>query len=251
MKVTILGSGTGIPHPHRASPGLVVELGDATALVDPSSGSLHRMVCAGLPLERLRWVVISHFHPDHTAEIVPLLFALRNPKFASAGPFCLIGPPGLRDHYRSLEEVYGDWVRLSPGRLSFQETLDGEVSLSGCLLRTAPVDHVAPSLGMRFVDARGGVLTYSGDSDYCPRLVDLARDADVAILEASHPRVLKVPGHLDPELAGRVAVEAGVKRLVITHMYPSCDDHDLLAEVRQSGFDGEADVAFDGMRITI
>ena len=79
MKITILGSGTSIPHPHRASPGLAVELPEGVALIDPSPGSIHRMVGHGLSFPALRWVLFTHFHPDHTGDLVPILFAMCNP----------------------------------------------------------------------------------------------------------------------------------------------------------------------------
>jgi ribonuclease BN (tRNA processing enzyme) len=201
VKVTILGSGTAIPHPQRASPGLAVELGEATALLDPSAGTLHRMARSGLALDRLRWVVFSHFHPDHTGDLVPLLFALRNTQYCPPRPLMLIGPPGLGDLHRALEGVYGHWVRLSADQVSVVEIQDEELSLDGWSLRAAPVEHADPSIGLRLTDLEQRVVVYSGDSDYCASLVELARDADLAVLEASYPGSSKLAGHLTPQLA--------------------------------------------------
>jgi ribonuclease BN (tRNA processing enzyme) len=251
VKVTILGSGTCIPHPQRASPGLAVEVGEATALLDPSAGTLHRMAQRCLSLDRLRWVAFSHFHPDHTGDLVPLLFALRNSQDSPPRPLTLIGPPGLGELHRALEGVYGHWVRLPDGVLSIVEIQDEELSLEGWRLRAAPVEHADPSVGLRLTDRDGGVVVYSGDSDYCANLVELARGADLAVLEASYPGSSRMAGHLTPQLAGRVAREAGVSRLVLTHMYPACDGHDLLSEVRLSGFAGQAEVAYDGQRLEV
>ena len=58
-------------------------------------------------------------------------------------------------------------------------------------------------------------------------------------------------GHLTPQLAGKAAREAGVRQLIITHLYPICDDYDLLSEIRTSGYEGPAEVAYDGMKIEL
>ena len=251
MKITILGSGTSIPHSRRAPPGFVVDLQETLALVDPGAGSLHRMAQVGFQLDRLGWVLATHFHLDHTGDLAPLLFALRNSQFDGAPPLTLVGPPGLVDHLRALQRVYGDWVRLPPGRLRFEEVLQGEVALPGCRLQVFPVRHADPSIGMRFTGGDGRIFAYSGDTDYCPELVELSREADLALFEASFPGPLKVDGHLTPELAGRAAREAGVRRLILTHLYPVCDEFDLLAELRLSGYTGPSEIAFDGMRIEV
>ena len=251
MDVVILGSGTSIPHPHRASPGIALALPGGIGLIDPSAGSLHRMARAGLEFQRLSWVAISHFHPDHTGDLVSLLFAARNPHYPTPARLRLIGPPGLADHYRALAGVYGHWIRLGEDRLTIQEIDNGELSLEDCRLTVAPVDHAQPSIGMRLTTSAGRVLAYSGDSDYCSALVELARDATVAVLEASHPTKHKLSGHLTPGLAGRVAAEAGARRLVLTHLYPLCNESDLLEEVRKAGYAGPAEIAGDGLRLAV
>ena len=251
MLITILGSGTSIPHPQRASPGLVIRFDKTSVLVDPSSGSLHRAERYATPVKSIDYVLISHFHPDHTGDLAPLLFALRNTEYFGSKKLTLIGPPGLKDFHRGLLDFYGDWVRLEPDRLTLQEICDQELKFSGWSLRSLPVAHTDSSLGYRFTDSQGKVFTYSGDTDYCPELIELARDADAALIEAAQPSQLKMEGHLTPRLAGKVAQEAGVQQLIITHLYPVCDDYDLLSEIRSSGYAGPAAIARDGMEITL
>ncbi|MDA2934507.1 MBL fold metallo-hydrolase [Acidobacteria bacterium AH-259-D05] len=251
MNITILGSGTSIPHPQRASPGLVIRVNKTTILVDPSSGTLHRAERYGTAVKNIDYALISHFHPDHTGDIGPLLFALRNAEYFGSKKLTLIGPPGLKDFHRGLLELYGSWIRLDPDRLTLQEIRDHELKFSGWSIRSLPVVHTDSSLGYRFTDSKGKVFTYSGDTDYCPELIELARDADAALIEAAQPSQLKVEGHLTPKLAGKVAQEAGVQQLIITHLYPICDHYDLLSEIRSSGYTGPAAIARDGMEITL
>ena len=251
MHITILGSGTSIPHPRRASPGLVIRLDGTTILVDPSSGSLHRAERYGTKTKSIDYVFISHFHPDHTGDIAPLLFALKNSEYFKARKLTFIGPAGLKEFHRGLLDFYGNWIRLEPGRLEVQEIGDDQLEIGSWSVRSLPVVHTENSVGYRFTDSRGKVFTYSGDTDYCPQLIELARNADTALIEAAQPSPLKVEGHLTPQLAGKVAREAGLRRLIITHLYPVCDAYDLLSEIRSSGYEGPADIAHDGMKIEL
>lgn len=205
MQITILGSGTSIPHPRRASPGLVIQLDDTTVLVDPSSGSLHRAERYGTATRDIDYVFLSHFHPDHTGDIAPLLFALNNSEYFEARTLTLVGPSGLKEFHRGLLDFYGSWIRLEPDRLEIQEIEDDQLKFKDGSVSSLPVVHTDNSVGYRFTNSRGKIFAYSGDTDYCPELVTLATDADAALIEAAQPSSLKVEGHLTPRLAGKVA----------------------------------------------
>jgi ribonuclease BN (tRNA processing enzyme) len=92
---------------------------------------------------------------------------------------------------------------------------------------------------------------YSGDSDECLPLVELAREADLAVIECALPTEKKLRGHLTPDAVGRIAAQAQPCRLLLTHMYPACDGHDLLSGVREAGFHGRAELATDGLSIEL
>lgn len=251
MHITILGSGTSIPHPQRASPGLAIQIGKTVILVDPSSGSLHRAERYGIKIKNVSHVFISHFHLDHIGDIAPLLFARKNPIYFEAEKLTLIGPPGLKQFYRKLVDLHGNMVRLASSNLEIREIGTERLKFSNWAVRSLPVVHTKNSVGYRFVDSTGTVFTYSGDTDYCPALIKLSTNADAALIEAAQPSQLKIKGHLTPQLAGKIAQEAGVRRLVITHLYPVCDGYDLLEEIRDSGYEGPADIAFDGMKFRL
>ncbi|MDA2938365.1 MBL fold metallo-hydrolase [Acidobacteria bacterium AH-259-A15] len=251
MRVTILGSGTSIPHPERSSPGFVIRFDRTAILVDPSSGSLHRAEKYGTPIKDIDCVLFSHYHPDHTGDLGPLLFALKNPEYFDVKKLTLIGPPGLEDLHRGLLDLYGSWVQLEEERLKIREIYDDQLKFPDWTVRSLPVLHTKNSVGYRFIDSQGKVFAYSGDTDYCKDLLELTEAADAALIEAAQPSELKVEGHLTPKLAGKVAQRAGVRQLIITHLYPVCDDYDLLAEIRSSGYQGPAAIARDGMEIRL
>ncbi len=89
---------------------------------------------------------------------------------------------------------------------------------------------------------------YSGDTDVSENLVSLAQNADIKICEGSLPDAIKVPGHLTPSLAGQMATQAGVKKLVLTHFYPQCNDADIVSECRKT-YAGPLVLAEDLMRM--
>jgi len=113
-----------------------------------------------------------------------------------------------------------------------------------------PMAHIETSIGYRITGADGATVAYSGDTDFCENAVGLARDADLLICEAAFPDAMKVKGHLTPSLAGRIAVEAGVKRLLLTHFYPECESIDVEAQCRRT-YDGPLILASDLMVVDV
>jgi ribonuclease BN (tRNA processing enzyme) len=93
--------------------------------------------------------------------------------------------------------------------------------------------HLPGSVGYRidFKDVKS--IAISGDTDYCRNIVELAFEANLLILECSFPDETKVEGHLTPSLAGRIALESRCKRLLLTHLYPICDQFDIQKECEQ------------------
>ena len=112
------------------------------------------------------------------------------------------------------------------------------------------MDHNPESIAYRVEIPGGASVVYSGDTDYCDTLIELARDADLLICEAALPDDLKVGGHLAPSLAGRVAAAARVHQLMLTHFYPQCDQADIVSQCRQT-YSGPLLLAEDLMHIEL
>ena len=109
--------------------------------------------------------------------------------------------------------------------------------------------HSEGAIGYRF-ELNDKIFVYSGDTDFCEGIIALSRNADVLLLECSFPDEMKVKGHLTPSEAGKIASKAEVDRLILTHLYPPCDEVDIL-EVCRREFDGEIKLAEDLMRVEI
>jgi len=249
MKLYILGSGCALPSPRRGSPGLALIVEEELILIDTGSGSLRMLGRLGLPLASLRFLIYSHFHPDHIADLVPLLFALRTGVF-SISTLTVIGPPGLPELWQGLREIYKELIVPKGVGIRLIEAERGELSFDNFSLKISPVLHTDSSLAYRFTDKRGKSLVYSGDTDYCEAIVSLAKEADLLVLECSFPEGKKEPGHLTPTLAGRIAREASAKVLLLTHFYPVVDRSPILREVKRE-FSREVILAEDGMVVPI
>jgi ribonuclease BN (tRNA processing enzyme) len=252
--VTILGSGTCVPSLKRSSCAVILEIDSAKVLFDSGPGTMHRLLSAGIEIFDIDIICYSHFHPDHTGELVPFIFATKYPDSNRRNKVLTItGGKGFLSFINRLKDVYGNWMELPEGILRFVE-LDSNgrdsQSFASFTMETMSMNHREESLGYRITDSDGKSIVYSGDTDTNKNLVSLASGADLLICESAMPDELKVPGHLTPSLAGDMATRAQVKKLVLTHLYPECDRVDLRAQCRKT-YHGPLLIAEDLMRIEV
>jgi ribonuclease BN (tRNA processing enzyme) len=254
MEVTILGSGTAVPLAERASPSVAILIEDQFLLLDIGPGTVRQLAIAGLHHEDIDSIGISHFHPDHTADLIHLIFATRYPPILNKRkPFTIIGPKGFNRFLELLKRPYGDWLDLPDGLMKIEELNTGgkdKKEFDNFALLSAPLDHTPQSLGLRVEDNSGRVVVYSGDTGYCEAIVDLARGADLLILESSFPDGEEIAGHLTPSQAGSIATRSGVKRLLLTHFYPECLKSDIETQCRKT-YQGELILPVDLMSLSV
>jgi ribonuclease BN (tRNA processing enzyme) len=233
---------------------VLIEHGQTKLVLDLGAGTMRRLLEAGVRISEVTQILISHLHPDHTGEFVSFLFATKYPEnLRRRTPFRIVGAPGLRDFYERLKGAYGDWIVLEENLVEIVELSNAgpDRCYSGELeIVSLPMNHIPSSLGYRVTLPGGFAVAYSGDTDYCENLVSLAKGADLFICESALPDDQKVTGHLTPSLAGEIATRAGVKRLVLTHFYPECDDADIEGQCRKN-YTGRLDLAQDLMSIDI
>jgi ribonuclease BN (tRNA processing enzyme) len=250
MNLFVLGSGTCVPTVERGPSGLALTLESHLVLFDGGSGSLRQLARLGLDFRRVDYLCLSHFHPDHVSDFVPLLFAMNyTVDFTRSLPLHVVGPKGLKDFYDQLHGIFGRWIEAQSYPLFFHEAEESHFSFPDFEIRTLPMNHSAMSVGFQ-LRGQGRSLVYSGDTDYCANIVRLGRGADLLALECSFPDERKKEGHLTPSLAGRIAREASCQKLLLTHFYPVFQNHDILAECRREFF-GQIILAEDGMELTI
>jgi ribonuclease BN (tRNA processing enzyme) len=252
MNITVVGSGTVVPCLERRQSCVVVRAGGQTLVFDLGSGAVRGMLGSGLDPLAVDRIFFTHFHPDHTVDVVPLLFAINYgaPEKRTL-PLYLTGPEPFLPFWGSVMEVWGKWMTGDHATLvsELPQECPSPIDLPGCRISWAPAEHRRESIAYR-LDAEGGAFVYTGDTEYCLSVVELARGADTLLIECSFPDEAPVPGHLTPSGVARIASEAGVRRVVLTHIYPAAEVKDLVTEVGR-GFEGEILIAEDGLELEV
>jgi ribonuclease BN (tRNA processing enzyme) len=231
-----------------------MQIGAACLLFDSGPGTLRRLLEAETTIFDLGYIFYSHFHPDHTAELVPLIFATKYPDGGRRqSALTITAGRGFSDFFEKLKAVYGKWIELPPGLLEIVE-LDNSSrdkrNFQNFTVESAPVEHNPESIAIRITSADRSSVVYSGDTDYSENLIELAKDADLLICESAMPDSMGVKGHLTPSMAGEIASRAGVRRLILTHFYPDCEYVDIAQECRKN-YRGPLLLAEDLMQITV
>lgn len=195
--------------------------------------------------------MLTHLHPDHTGDLVSLLFALANPVGPQrAGELPIWGPEGAAKLLEGLRSVYGRWAEPRGGPLALSALADGASFALGALtVRAFSVVHMKGSFALRF-EAGGRVIAFSGDSGPCPGLERAAQGADLFLCECASREGDTYKGHMGPIDVGRCATAAGCREVVLTHLYDGIDEEATLATVREH-YAGPVRLGEDGLRIDL
>jgi ribonuclease BN (tRNA processing enzyme) len=247
MKVTVLGGGGAWPTAGQACSGYLVEHDGYRLVLDPGYATLPQLL-KHTAAEHVDAVLITHGHPDHCADLNPLLRAralgeapppalpVRTLPGAVDAVLALDNPRMLADAYALSEFTAGDRFEVGP-----------------FLVDTWALPHFVPNAGLRLT-AGGRVLAYTGDTGPSPDIAVLAREADMLLAEATFPEQVPFSGDA-PYLstarqAGHHATRAGVGRLVLTHLWPGTDP--AAARAAADGvFPAALDVAMPGLTIDL
>lgn len=254
ISVTILGSGTCVPSLRRSACSVLIKIKNEALLFDSGAGTMRRLLEAGIEIYDISYVFYSHFHPDHTGELVPFLFSNKYPDGTRRQiPITFVAGKGFCAFYDKLKAVYGHWIELGPGLINVVELDNTNYDtrrFDFFKVESVPVIHSEESIAFKITSLGGTSVVYSGDTDFSDNLVALSQNTDLLICEAALPDSLKVKGHLTPSLAGQIASNAQVKQLVLTHFYPECDDVDIEKECRKT-YSGPLIIAEDLITIEL
>jgi ribonuclease BN (tRNA processing enzyme) len=239
-ELIIIGSGTGIPSLRRGSPGLVVLSDSSTLLVDSGPGALRKMLEVRITYQDIDVLLYTHIHPDHVSDLVHVLFACKYAELPREKELLCIGGPGFKSYFEKLKSLYGSWIEPQSYRLTVKEVSQEPLEESSLPLLyrdlrilSKPMAHISDSVGYRIELKDGKSIAISGDTDYCQNIIDLAFGVDLLVLECSFPDGKKVEGHLTPSLAGRIAIESRCKKLLLNHLYPVCDQFDIVGQCKK------------------
>ncbi|MBI3713142.1 MAG: MBL fold metallo-hydrolase [Burkholderiales bacterium] len=281
MRLILLGTAGGpTPKKNRAAPSQVILINEVAYVVDCGNGVAQQLAKAGIKLSAIRHVFVTHHHSDHNADYGNLLLLAWAADLDHRVDTW--GPPPLQRMTRQFLALNDTDIQTrikDEGRPALDKLIvPHDIKRPGIVLqhddltvRATQVVHppVTPAYAFRF-EHQGRSIVISGDTSYSPQLVELARDADILVHEIMHtpslekllatePNALRLKAHLlashsTGEQVARVAREANVKKLVLSHFvpggYPYLNDQVWLDAVRPH-FDGEIIVGRDLMEISI
>jgi ribonuclease Z len=249
-RLTFLGTGDAL-NGERAQSSLALPLpGDETMLIDASSGTvlLGRLAAAGIPLENVRHLFLSHRHFDHVGGFAPLLATLAS--LPEASLFVHAAPDTLRALRNLLDLTLPGAEGWLGKRLGWRDLIPGKPTEVGeSEVTPFSLDHGLECVGFRIVQA-GAVAVFCVDTRPTREIVEHARGADLLVHDVYGPQSASeqahAMGHSTATDAGEAARAAGVRRLVLTHLRSSrfIDPEALVAEA-EAAFGGPVRAAQD------
>jgi ribonuclease BN (tRNA processing enzyme) len=234
MRLTVLGAGPAYTDRVGATgAAYLVQSDGASILLDFGQGSFPALASCLEPSE-LDAVVVSHLHPDHFIDLVPLRHYLRY-EFEPPRRVAVHAPGELGAR---LDALHAD-PAFTTGALDLVPLAEGERQIGSLTVEARCVTHTAESYGFRVTDGRGPGLVYSGDCARADDLLPLVRPGDVLLTEVAFGPGPVAPGagHLDGPAVRGLAAKARPSRVLLTHLQMGFDPEATIASVVE-GFDG-------------
>ena len=223
MRLTVLGTGTARPVADTAASGLLLEANDTAVLFDIGSGIASKLEAYGCGAAGLAGVVIGHLHADHWVDLAPLRYRFPWGETA-ARPLPVRLPPGALPRVAALAVAISERPGFFEAQFDLREYASGEPFTIGAFtIEPHPVGHYVPAWSMSITGPRGERMVYAGDMGPSDAVVELARGAQLLVLEATldDSRFDDTRrGHLTPEESIEHVEKSGVPRGLLVH-YPS------------------------------
>lgn len=270
-KIILLGTGTPYPDPSASGPATAVVVGERVFLIDAGPGVMRRLKAAGLPVNGVEALFVTHLHSDHTLGYPDLIFT--SWVMGRRTPLQAYGPHGLRRMTDHLIAAYSEDIQIrtyglereTPNgyRVAVHEIQPGVVyERDGVRVRAIPVLHGSWKEAYAYrIDTPDRSVLISGDTRPSEALVSAARGVDVLIHEVYPAAKLapeKRPGgqfwpqymrafHTSDVELGRLAARIQPKLLILSHIIRTggATNEELLAGVRAGGYKGQVVVGSD------
>ena len=284
LSVTLLGTGTPMVNAQRACASTLVTAGEKTFIVDTGRGFYNNLAAAGR--QDVDAALFTHFHSDHIAEFGELLVG--RTIAGATQPLLTIGPKGVAKVVNGLMAAYeldrnyrhnhhGDKYDSAGVSTKVSETEPGLVyHEDGVQITMFEVDHqpVSPAVAYRF-DYQNHTVVISGDTIMVQAMIEQSRNADILVHDTMNKDMVKagltaiknanprtgsmmdemMEYHADRMEVARIAQEAGVRKLVLTHLVPSIPPDEAMETLFIQGMDdlytGEIIAGRDGMTILV
>ena len=286
LSIILLGTGTPLPNPERACASTLIIAGNKHFLVDTGRGFLRNLAIFGLNTATA--VLFTHYHSDHFSEFGE--FMVNRTIWGADEPMPVIGPPGAGQVIRSLMQAYtldSGYRKQHHGTKWSDKGMLADIQernpcsfyeKDGLKITMFDVSHtpVTPAVGYRF-DYNGHSVVVSGDTVKVPSMVEMSRGADILVHDTANKVMVEgaiaflrsapnpenerraamaeemLTYHAKTDEVAAIAEQAGVKKLVLTHLVPSIPQNPDIEAVFSSGlsaiFHGSIYVGRDGMRV--
>lgn len=244
MKLTVIGHWGGYPKMGEASSGYLLEHKGFKLLVDCGSAVLSQLQYYLKPTE-LDAVIVSHYHPDHVADIGVLQHALLIGKYTE-------GFSGNIPIYAHQEDQAG-FTALTYKSITTGVAYTGDepLHIGPFQIEFIKTIHPVPCYAMR-IKAGSKTLIYTADTAYFPELVDFSQAGDVLLCESNYYKDMKKSAfnHMTSDQAGQLAQLANAKKLVLTHL-PHFGDYEQLMSEAKEEYSGDTILASSGLTLII
>lgn len=242
-RLVLLGTGTCQLEDGRTASSVLVELDGLRLVFDCGRGVAAGLAELGYRQDRLRHIVVSHFHADHVSDLIPLLQA---GSWSQTDPrsrdLHLWGPPGLERLVEGWLDLFGAASLVNPDRFAVElhELPAGAFAINGRELEFAALPP-AGNHGLGF-SVGGKRYALTGDSGFHQEEIDFLTGRELAVIDS---------GHLSEEEIVELAARTQVRRLVCSHLYRELDARALNALAAKAGYAGELIVGEDGMTLEL
>lgn len=256
FEVVFLGTGSPLQSPDRCGAGQVIVAGETHVLVDCGWGAARRLIPAGVRPERIDLALFTHMHTDHMTDVPDFLF--QRWTMGATTRLHVYGPEGTQEMVDGFllalrrdigfrlahhgDRLHPDGIRVEVTELPASPAPAPFLEVEGLALESFEVDHfpVVPAFGYR-ATCEGRTAVLSGDTAFCQSLLDASRGADMLVCEAMNVPMIEtiiaglrlagrereagllgdVPSyHIGTHDIARLAHEAGVGEVVLTHIIP-------------------------------
>lgn len=250
MRLTILGSSGGYPGPDNPTSGFLVEHAAGKIWLDAGHGTFSALQRV-MDYTTLDAVLVSHVHADHCVDLHALHVALR---FHEQGVLqkLLYCPQEVWERVPVLTADRPEADEVFRRTFDFHPVDSGEtIAAAGFRVSFLRTDHPNHCLAMR-LESEEGVLTYSADTGPNADLAGFARGSDLLLCEATYQEgKIGAPVHLSARQAAETAVRAGVRTLVLSHVWPTFDPRISVEEARAAAGDVRVEWAAPGAVFTV